>query len=352
MSELLSPPGLGPAGDPDSFLARCLLPASWVYGGVALLRREWLSRRARRLPCPVISVGNITCGGTGKTPTVEMVARDLIERGRKPAILSRGYRQTAASGGSSPGAARGNDEYRVLAFNLPRVPHYQGKDRYERGLEAVHHGADVLLLDDGFQHTRLQRDLDLVLIDAILPFGHGRVLPAGLLREPLGVLARAQLLGVTRSHLVPAGALETLDAELEARCPGTPRMHLETQALECLTVGGVSEDPSVLQGKRVLAFCGVGNPESFRRQLLALGALPLDVVCFPDHHRYTAFDIGELDTRSSALNADHVVMTQKDAVKLSVTPTTGSWRYLRIAQRIVQGADAYRQALDRVLIRP
>jgi tetraacyldisaccharide 4'-kinase len=297
----------------------------------------------------VISVGNITCGGTGKTPTVEMVARDLVERGRKPAILSRGYGQAAVAGDSHTGATRGNDEYRVLAFNLPRVPHYQGKDRYARGVEAIRHGADVLLLDDGFQHARLQRDLDLVLIDAILPFGHGRVLPAGLLREPLGTLARAQLLGVTRSHLVPAAVLEALDAELEARCPATPRMHLRTEALECLTLAGVSEDPSVLKGRRVLAFCGVGNPESFRRQILALGAVPLDVVCFPDHHRYTASDIGDLRTRSSALGADDVVMTQKDAVKLSVTPTTGSWRYLRIAQRIARGADVYRQALDRVL---
>jgi tetraacyldisaccharide 4'-kinase len=290
----------------------------------------------------VISVGNITCGGTGKTPTVEMIARDLLGLGRHPAILSRGYR-------SLPSASGLNDEYQLLQANLPDVPHYQGVDRFVIGSEAIRQGADALLLDDGFQHTRLHRDLDIVLIDAILPFGHGRVLPSGLLREPLEALAHADLLGITRADQVTRAQLSRVEAYLRARFPQVPRILLHTEVLEHRTLDGEVPPPDSLRGARVLAFCAIGNPEAFRRQLEAVGADVVDLVCFRDHHAYTERDLERLQLRARELAVDAVVMTQKDAVKLTPKDGRERWVFPRIAARVARGEDDYRSALQRGL---
>jgi tetraacyldisaccharide 4'-kinase len=146
--------------------------------------------RAHQVDVPVISIGNLTLGGTGKTPMVEFVCRWFLQRGKRPIILSRGYR---AAGGC-------NDEARLLQSNLPEVPHLQGKDRVALARHACEHFApDVLVLDDGFQHRRLARDLDIVLIDCTEPFGYGRIFPRGLLREPIGSLRRAGLVVLSRA---------------------------------------------------------------------------------------------------------------------------------------------------------
>jgi tetraacyldisaccharide 4'-kinase len=340
LNDFIYPSGVGPAGNPDSKLSRCLLPISWVYGLAASLKRSWSSSRARRLSRPVLSIGNITCGGTGKTPTVEMVARDLLGMGLRPAILSRGYRADPTDEG------RTNDEFRILGANLPEVPHYQGKDRYARGLEAIERGADVLVLDDGFQHTRLHRDVELVLIDAILPFGHGRVLPSGLLREPLEALSGADLFGITRSDLVSPVALSTLRGYLRRRFPGIPQVLLGAEAVAWVGLTGTSDPPEALRGKRVLAFCGVGNPESFRRQLLGLGVTLAGVICYGDHHRYTDKDLERMEAEAARLDADFVVMTQKDAVKIAPSDGRARWRSLRIRQRILGGREDYERALE------
>ncbi|HVR74325.1 MAG TPA: tetraacyldisaccharide 4'-kinase [Planctomycetota bacterium] len=325
----------------DSWMARALTPVSWVYGAAALARRRRLARSALSLSRPVVSVGNITCGGTGKTPVVEMIVRDLLVRGRRPAILSRGY--------GAPGPGAGNDELLVLEANLPGVPHLQGKDRREIGLRAIAEGADVLVLDDGFQHVRLHRDLDLVLIDALLPFGHGRVLPAGLLREPLEVLALADLIGITRSDQVDPILLSTLSSYLRNRFPGIPQILVETEPLEWVSLAGAREPAGALRGKPVLAFCGIGNPESFRRQLLSLGIEIRRLVCFRDHRRYTDADVERLSSDARSAGAELVVMTQKDAVKIAPSELTAGWLHLRVSSRIARGAEAYGAALDRVL---
>ncbi|MGQ9589792.1 MAG: tetraacyldisaccharide 4'-kinase [Planctomycetota bacterium] len=340
MAAIAQPPGLGPAGRPDSIASRLLLPASWVYGAAALARRRWWSRRSTRLERPVLSVGNITCGGTGKTPAVEMLVRDLLRLGRKPAILSRGYGPSLGEGGLT-------DEYLVLAANVPEAPHHLGKDRVASGRRAIEAGADVLVLDDGFHYRRLSRDLDIVLIDAILPFGHGRVLPSGLLREPLEALADADLFGITRSNLVRPEELASVESALEARFPGTPRLLLETEAVECRTLGGTALPPEALRGRRVFAFSGIGNPEAFARLLLRLGAKVARLAPFRDHHRYSEADLREIASRAREAGAEAVVCTQKDAVKLSRAP--GSWLYVRVAQRVARGAEDYRAALARAL---
>jgi tetraacyldisaccharide 4'-kinase len=275
-----------------------------------------------------------------------MMARDLLRGGCKPAIVSRGYGARGLARGEGP---QGNDEFHVLRSNLPEVPHFQGRDRYTTGLRALAAGANVIVLDDGFQHVKLHRDLDLVLVDAIQPFGYGRVLPAGLLREPLGVLSRAELFAVTRCDKVDARKLSTLAAYLRNRFPGKPVIYVDTKPVEWVALSGEKELPPSLGGRRVLAFCGIGNPEAFRRQLLELDLKLEGLVCFRDHHRYTDSDIGALHSRARELGVEEVVMTQKDAVKIESSQLTARWKFLRVECRIVRGQDAYDAALQRML---
>jgi len=324
-----------------------LAPIAWIYGNVASLRRTYWARRATGLDRPVLSVGNITCGGTGKTPVVEMLVKDLLRLGRHPAVLSRGYGAATAAGGAHKSAV--NDEYLVLAANVPGLLHLQGADRVARGRDAIGQGADVLVLDDGFQHVRLRRDLDFVLIDALQPFSHGRVLPSGLLREPLEALAQADLFGITRSDQVEARTLSTLSSYLRSRFRGIPQVELVASPIEWATLGGGAALPEALTGRTALAFCGIGNPESFRRQLESLRVTLRAFVGFRDHHRYTAADIRGLLERALELGVDEVVMTQKDAVKMPITGPTASWRFLRIEARVARGREAYEASLARAL---
>jgi tetraacyldisaccharide 4'-kinase len=325
-----------------------LVPLSWPYGAAAAARRRWWRGRARSLPAPVVSVGNLTCGGTGKTPVVEMVVRDLLARGWSPAILSRGY-GPAASGSEAP--RRFNDEYLVLAENLPGVPHYQGGSRLETGRVALERGADILVLDDGFQHFQLARDLDMVLIDALDPFGGGNLLPAGLLREPVAALAAASLVGITRCELAPAAELEALAAYLALRFPGLPQVLIESRPEAWADLDGKVEPAAALRGRPVLGFCGIGNPEAFRRQLLALDVELRGWAAFRDHRRYSAADVSRLARLAAECGAQAVVMTQKDAVKLrspELRREAGElpWRYLRIRFAIRSGEEGYRRALE------
>jgi tetraacyldisaccharide 4'-kinase len=300
----------------------------------------------------VVSVGNLTCGGTGKTPVVEMVVRDLLGRGWRPAILSRGYR--AAPGEGSAAGALANDEYHVLRENLPGVPHYQGPRRAETAAVAVSDGADVLVLDDGFQHVALRRDLDIVLLDSTRPFGGGRVLPAGLLREPVGALAHADLIAWTRAELVDPEQLDDLGAWLARRFPVLPQLRLRTRPKAWCELNGAALAPGALAGRRVLGFAGVGNPDAFRRQVLALGVEIAGWVAYRDHHAYRAGDVDELRGRARAVEAESLVMTQKDAVKVrglvaaAVAPGEPPWYYLAIEQEVEAGREEYRRALDRL----
>lgn len=337
-----------------------LAPFSWPYAGAALLRRRWWRFRAVSLPAPVVSVGNITCGGTGKTPVVEMVVRDLAARGCRPAILSRGYgapppERRERTGRTEPPPVGVNDEYLVLAENLPGVPHYVGTDRVAAGRRALANGADTLVLDDGFQHVRLERDLDFVLIDALDPFGPGRrCLPAGLLREPIRVLRHADLVGITRIDLVERDRLRELSRLLERRFPAVPRLHLRTRSLGWKDPEGGEVALDALRGEPVLGFSGIGNPAAFRRQLAGLGVEVREWLVFRDHHRYTPREVARLAARASELGAGAVVMTQKDAVKLRLDAMREAmgplpWLYLGIAQTVEEGEDAYRHAIEQVV---
>ncbi len=284
---------------------------SGPYGwGVRL--RNWLFergwKRQQAAAVPVVSVGNLSLGGTGKTPCVEYVARFFRRRGLRVAILSRGY---GASGGP-------NDEALVLEANLPDVPHLQGPDRLALAATAVAKlQSQVLVLDDGFQHRRLVRDLDLVLLDATAPWGHGGLFPCGLLREPPTSLRRAQVILLTRCDLVGREEIECLKEEIQRLAPGVPIAESSHRPVGWINARGEVQPLEALQPGPVAAFCGIGNPDAFRRTLRQLGRESIGWRTFPDHHVYVRTDIDELCGWARQQPADTVVVTtQKDLVKL------------------------------------
>ena len=291
-----------------------LPPLSVLYGAVTRTRLSLYRRgtfRSTKLARPVISVGNITTGGTGKTPLVEWVARTVAAKGKKVCILTRGYgrenpeRQVVVSDGTqvlaSPSEA--GDEPFLLATNLLGIAALiSNANRIEAAAGAIKHlGTDCFVLDDGFQHLRLERDLNIVAIDATNPWGGGHLLPFGRLREPLSGLSRADCVVITRAD--QANDVAALRDEILRHTGNVPlfnsRMRIKNAA-EAI--------PSP-----VAAFCAVGNPRSFFNQV------PHEVVlerAFPDHHRYSQADVDSLIEAARQAGAQSLITTAKDAVKL------------------------------------
>jgi len=304
--------------------------ASGYRAGLALadLRRR-LPGGVRRARCPVASVGNLTVGGTGKTPMVAYLANLVAGEGYRPLIVSRGY-----------GAERGamNEEARELAERCPGIPHVQGADRLRAvRAYAAAHPCDVAILDDGFQHRRLARDLDIVLLDALRPFGYGHLLPRGLLREPPSALRRADVLVVTRADLVDAEALARVKEAAE-RYAGTaaPVLTAEHRPAGLVFADGSRAPSEWLAGRTVAAACAIGNPEAFRRTLERLDARVVRLDAFRDHHAYTAEDLSRLAGAAREAGAAALVTTGKDFVK---------WRPL-LADGTFQAAQAEGDALS------
>ncbi len=291
------------------------VPAA-LYGVVSDLRRGLYDRGwlpSARVEVPVVSVGNLTAGGTGKTPMVLWLANELRARGRRPAVLSRGY-------GAAKDANGENDEARMFAEALPDVLQEQNPDRVEGAIELIARGAEVIVLDDGFQHRRLARDLDIVLIDATRPWGLPStessasvraLLPRGLLRERPAALRRAHALVLTRSDQVEPDELDALEAELFEFAPGIPVLRAAHRPVGLRGPDGTLH-PSTLREREVDLVSGLGNPAGFERTVRALGAHVHEHRTFPDHHPFTPRDL-------DGLGADGrwVVTTAKDAVKLS-----------------------------------
>jgi tetraacyldisaccharide 4'-kinase len=265
-------------------------------------------KHSRRASVPVISVGNLTLGGTGKTPCVEYIARFCRDLNLRVAILSRGY-------GGREGR---NDEALVLEENLSDVPHLQGADRAALAQVAVEElESEVLILDDGFQHRRLRRDLDLVLIDATDPWGHGYVFPRGLLREPVSSLKRAGAVIMTRCDQVEPVRVEAIRARVAKLAPDVQLAQSSHQPAAWINSKQEQRPLAEIACRPLAAFCGIGNPEAFRQTLLKLGAVIADFRTFPDHHDYTRSDVETLRTWARQQATDCVVVTtQKDLVKL------------------------------------
>ncbi len=329
-----------------------LIPLSWLYTASVQLRNILYTRgvfKARRLPCRVISVGNIVVGGTGKTPAVIVIAEHLQREGMRVAILLRGYKRcvrekvTIVSDGEKVCASpiESGDEADMMAKHLSGVPIIVGKRRYLTGQVALERfKVDVLLLDDGFQHRQLARDVDILTIPATHPFGSPKkLLPAGTLREPPTALRRADLILLTHADTpnISAHAKKVVKG-LAPNAPVLESIHQPTH-LYPLAISSqqsaISMKPSLpteteirdpkaiptdikeLKGKRVIAVCGIGNPDAFVATLMRCSVASVELLAFPDHHVYTEADKQRIDTAFQAAAADLIVTTQKDEQKLA-----------------------------------
>lgn len=276
--------------------------------------RNWLYDRgwktAHHPGVPVVSVGNITTGGTGKTPMVAFLANWFQSQGVKPVILSRGYR--AAEDGV-------NDEKLVLDQLCPGIPHLQNPDRVASATIAVKdHQAQVLILDDGFQHRRLARDLDLLLIDATNPWGYGAVLPRGLLREPLSGIKRADLAIITRVDQVMEAERVQIRREIRRQHPLIEIAEAAFVPTRLVNANGGTASFAEFHGKPIAAFCGIGNPHGFRQTLERCGWIMADsrFRTYADHHHYSEADLDGLSQWAENENACAILTTQKDLVKI------------------------------------
>jgi tetraacyldisaccharide 4'-kinase len=343
VERLFYPPG------PESWDRRVLLAPmtalSWGYGlGVrlrgALYDRHVLSgERVEGLR--IISVGNLNVGGTGKTPAVLHLAGMLIRAGRKVGILTRGYgRQTKehltfTGAEPLPSVEQAGDEPLLLARRCPEARVLVGADRRALARRARDEfGLEVVLLDDGFQHRRLARDEDVVVVDEAAGFGNGRMLPRGPLREPLSALRRATLFWI-RTATAPAPSLPPL--------PG-PQVRTRYSPTAWVDPDGKEHSPETLSGASVVALAGLARPGSFLRTLRQLGVSLRDAALFPDHHRFTASELQGVKV-SAAKHGARIVTTEKDAVRLP--HGFGAWT-VRLGVEVLQGEDLLRGALGLV----
>jgi len=308
---------------------RALLPLSWVYGAVAGARNILFDRGLLAVEdagVPVISVGNLTAGGTGKTPLVEYVVRRLLERGRKPGVVSRGYGRAGrgtvvvADGGVlRVAAAEAGDEPLQIARKFPGAAVVVGERRADAARVAVRAcGADVVVMDDGFQHRGLGRDFDLVAVDARTDLRHEPMLPAGLRREPLSGLRRADLVVLTRAE--DSGVRGRATAVLRPLFGG-PAAAAGTRLTGFRTLdGGTALDSRALAGLPVLLFCGIGSAAAFSRTVAHAGARVVKAIEFPDHHRFGPDDLRRVIAGGREAGARWVVTTEKDACRLAGLP--------------------------------
>ncbi|OLC95696.1 MAG: tetraacyldisaccharide 4'-kinase [Acidobacteria bacterium] len=317
-----------------------LWPLSLVYGG-AVRARVWMYQKGwlkqRRLEAAVISVGNLTVGGTGKTPMVIWLAEKFLADGKRVGILSRGYR---GSNGTS-------DEIELMKFRLQgRVAFGVGKDRFAAGkrLESQQ-PIDIFLLDDGFQHLQLARDLDILLMDASRPMQGEFLLPAGRLREPLSAMSRANLVVFSRAETVP-GTFEAID-----KLSRFPVFGSATRLLGFRRFGG---DFSLQSKEQIgvgpfFAFCGLGNPDAFFRDLRNWGLAICGQAIFPDHYRYRERDILRIKQAAKQTGANAFVTTEKDAQNLLGRNVEETPLYICVIDLVVSPEADFRNILDEML---
>jgi tetraacyldisaccharide 4'-kinase len=283
-----------------------LWPLSLVYG-FAVRVRLWLYAqgvfKTKHLRTPVISVGNLTVGGTGKTPMVIWLAEHFLAAGKRVAILSRGYK----------GSGESSDEIALMKYRLnDRVLFGVGANRFAQGRLLEQQGVDVFLLDDGYQHLQLARDVNLLLLDAAQPLGSEMLLPAGRLREPVSAMSRATLLVFTRTETT-AGAAAAI-----SKLQGYPVFSAATRLLGFRRFGGGGQvlAPAEIGSGPFLAFCGIGNPRAFFLDLQNWQIPVAGTKAFPDHHRYSGGELQSLVRSAQAAGARALITTEKDAQNL------------------------------------
>jgi tetraacyldisaccharide 4'-kinase len=299
-----------------------LWPLSFPYGLVVRCRarayRTGILRR-RHLHGVVISVGNLTVGGTGKTPMVLWIAERLLAEGKSVGILTRGYRGKTVNASAEesqtivrPEIVFTSDEVQLLQSRLGnRVSLGVGADRYKSGVALADRGVNSFILDDGFQHLQLARDVDIVLVDASKPFGGGHLLPAGRLREPRTALERADLIVITRSNHAPA--IESV----VRRHSAAPIFYAHTELAVLYSRSSSKLTASEVRSKIFFAFCGIGNPAAFIADLRDWGFQIAGHKSFPDHHRYSPSDIAEIEEEARKTGAAGLICTEKDRFNLA-----------------------------------
>lgn len=300
----------------------CLTP---VYRTAIRLRNQKFERAERdndqnvikRAGIPVISVGNLTTGGTGKTPMVIWIANFLRNRNLRVVLISRGYQRGNANTGS-------NDEALEMEYRLVDVPHLQDPDRYRMSQIAVEElESQIIVLDDAFQHRQLYRDLDLVLIDATMPFGFDRLLPRGLLREPISSLRRCDAVILTRANLIGEGERERIIATIRSQIGDRLIAETRTTATHLLQYDGQHAALEAVNGQQVFCFCGIGNPDNFQRTLVQLGSSIADSAIFPDHYHYQRADLEQIGRSAKACGATAILCSHKDLVKVGANRLEG-----------------------------
>ncbi|HEY3347467.1 MAG TPA: tetraacyldisaccharide 4'-kinase [Nitrospirota bacterium] len=336
-----------------------LEPASWAYAAVGLVRArlyKWGVLKTFKAPCKVISVGNITAGGTGKTPFVIYLARFLKDAGVRVAVLTRGYDGTLEGSVSvvSDGSAtklspsESGDEAALMALSLPGVPVIMGSRRVDAAKLAVERfGTEVVVLDDGFQHMALARDLNILLADAARPFGNGYVMPTGYLREPKSAARRADAVVLTRA---PRDCRCPGEAEVLKAVPGVP-VFPATHAVGRLyrLDNRMDAGMETLKNRASVAVSGLADPSSFKLILEGLGAKITSSMAYSDHHAYTAGDAVEIDARADESGADIIITTEKDAVKLAGFKFRHEAFVLGIEMEVLKSRDALEAlVIDRI----
>ena len=356
-------------------LLRMLRGLSYIYRS-AVVTRLWLYERGLKrhhtLGCQVISVGNLTVGGTGKTPVVERFARELEKQGRVVAILSRGYKKEkepfserlmdtlllrknskpprVVSDGKQLllNSSMSGDEPYMLASNLPNVPVLVDKNRVKSGRFAINtFGCDTLILDDGFQYLQLKHQLDIVLVDKTNPFGYEHVLPRGLLREPVEQIRRARFIFITKSD---GKGVEQLKERIR-------QYNTEAEIIECChearylrNLFNAEEKPlSLLQGAKVAVISGIAVPEGFESEVEQRGATILLRRRYADHHRYSQQEIMDLINEAAEAGAEMIVTTEKDAVRFPRMPRRDiPVYYLRVDIEILSGEENFQECIRRI----
>jgi tetraacyldisaccharide 4'-kinase len=325
---------------------------AWIYTAVIQLRDLFYSkgwRKTHRVNAAVISIGNITTGGTGKTPLVIWLYNTINQKSKIKnqkcgvAILTRGYKATQNF----------TDEPAILTQSCPQAKLIINPDRVQGAIEAIDmFNAKVLVMDDGFQHRRLARDLDIVTIDALQPFGYGRTLPAGLLREPLSALKRADAAIITRCNQVDEAELVTIEEKLKQTNPNIA-IARTIHAPVCVRYPDDREiSIEELKSKNVFAFCGIGNPHAFLNTIKSLGANLIGTKIYNDHYSYTNENLADICERAKQLYADLILTTQKDWTKITLSSLTLMgipFAYLEIELQFIRGEDKIRQLIEKAL---
>ncbi len=285
---------------------------SWPYAAVVRVRNHLYTSgrlKTHTVGVPVICVGNLTTGGTGKTPLVVWLCRYLQKKQIRCSILTRGYK-------TREGEA--SDEPALLAAQCPEAAVVVNPDRVAGAAEAIcHHNAQVLVMDDGFQHRRLSRDLDIVAVDATRTFGYGRVLPAGLLREPVTSLRRAHAVVLTRCDQVSADTLKRIEGDIRLINPDLVLARSIHAPFGIRTLAGTDIEVEQLRGQRVFAFCGIGNPQSFFHTVEHSGGVLVGSAAYDDHYRYGVGDLERIYRKATRRKASLILTTQKDWTKIA-----------------------------------